>query len=68
MRTKEQQIEFLQKHLDWLADEIDASIAEDGEIDNKYAVCMRLTHAQTSALLHLIKKGQTNVEYKNKLG
>jgi hypothetical protein len=66
--TKEAQIELLEKHLDWLADEIDMSIAEDGQIDNKYAFCMSLTHAQTSALLHLIKKGQTNLEFKNRLG
>jgi hypothetical protein len=67
MTKEENQIANVQKSLDEIADEIDTSIAEDGEEDNQYAFCMRLVHAQTSALLYLIKKGQ-KVEYKNKIG
>ncbi len=68
MTTQERQIANVQKSLDAIADEIDTSIAEEGEEDNQYAFCMRLMHAQTSALLYLIKRGQKNVEYKNKIG
>ncbi len=61
----ERQIAGLQKNLDWFADEIERTLDAD---DGDDAIAWRLMHAQTSALLHLIKKGQTNVEYKNKLG
>jgi hypothetical protein len=64
----ERQIANLQGTLDYFAEKIDESIAEDGEDDNQYAFCMRMLHAQTSALVYLLKKGQTNLEYKNKLG
>jgi hypothetical protein len=64
----ERQIAHLQFTLDYFAQEIDTSVAEDGEDDNQYAFCMRMLHAQTSALVYLLKKGQTNLEYKNRLG
>ena len=68
MTGQEQQIAGIQESLDEMADKIDKSIEKDGETDNAYALCMRLMHAQTSALLFLIKKkGQTNLEFKNKL-
>lgn len=62
----EQRIERLQARLDSLADEIDAGILEDGE-DDDYVVCLRLMHAQISALVYLLKKGQTNLGFKDKL-
>ena len=64
---QKRQIANVQQSLDWMANRIDESIELDGETDNAYALCMRLMHAQSSALLHLIKKGQTGLEFKNKL-
>lgn len=57
MTNNERRIAEVQKTLDEMAEKIDASLAEDGEEDNQFAVCMQILHARASASLHLIKLG-----------
>jgi hypothetical protein len=59
MTEDEQRIADVQETLDLIADKIDTNYSDDND-----AMLLRLIHAQGTALIHLLKKGQTDVEYK----
>ncbi len=59
MTEDEQRIADVQETLDLIANKIDTNYGDDND-----AMLLRMMHAQSSALLHLLKKGQKDVEYK----
>jgi hypothetical protein len=61
MSEDEQRIVDMQGDLDLIADKIDRITGED---EDNEALCFRLIHAQGSALLHLLKKGQTDLKFR----
>jgi hypothetical protein len=65
MTEDEKRIIGFQEHLDLIANKIDQITVEDEDDEDNEALCYRLIHAQGSALLYLLKKGQTDLEYKN---
>jgi hypothetical protein len=62
MTEDEQRIVDVQGDLDLIADKIDRITDESDDEDAAFA--LRLIHAQGSALLHLLKKGQTDLEFR----
>lgn len=63
--SQKEHIADLRETLAYFSEKIDKSIAKDGEDDNQTAFCYRLLHAHTSALIFLLGKNQTNVEFKD---
>jgi hypothetical protein len=64
MTEDEQRIVDMQGDLDLIADKIDRITGEDEDDEDNEALCFRLIHAQGSALLHLLKKGQTDLKFR----
>jgi hypothetical protein len=64
MSEDEQRIVDMQGDLDLIADKIDRITGEDEDDEDNEALCFRLIHAQASALLYLLKKGQTDLKFR----